>query len=120
MKKSLLVAALALPLTLTGCVVSVDGRDGDDWHSDWQDIEHQNRDKLTRLESGMTVNAVRKIMGVADFNELYQQQGNDIQVLFYRTQRKESDGVTSKDECTPIVFKNGTLIGLGETAYASI
>ncbi|WP_438864202.1 DUF3192 domain-containing protein [Neptunicella sp.] len=120
MKKTLLIAALVLPLTLSGCIVSVDGRDGEKWHSDWQDIEHQNRDKLTRLENGMSVNAVKKIMGVADFNELYQQQGHNIQVLFYRTQRKESDGITNKDECTPVVFKDGNLIGLGETAYSAI
>jgi hypothetical protein len=41
-------------------------------------------------------------------------------VLFYRTHRRDGDGVTTKDECTPLVFKNGLLIGWGDAAYQAL
>jgi hypothetical protein len=59
-------------------------------------------------------------MGVADFNESYQKNGEQIQVLFYRTNRLHKDGLTTKDECTPLIFKNNQLVSWGENAYKQI
>jgi len=28
------------------------------------------------------------------------------------------DGITTKDECTPLVFRNGNLVGWGDSAYS--
>ena len=41
---------------------------------------------------------------------------NNYQVMFYRTQHVKSDGITTQDECTFLLFVNGILkeIGLGE------
>jgi hypothetical protein len=37
--------------------------------------------------------------------------------LFYRTQRKHSDGETTRDETTPLVFRDNRLIGWGDGVY---
>ena len=120
MKKIVLVAALMMPVVLTGCVVSVDGRDHNKWNKSWQDTEFDNRKKIAELNVNLSIDEVRHRLGVAEFDELYQREGNNIQVLYYRTQRTVDDGITSKDECTPLVFKNGSLIGWGSTAFSAI
>lgn len=120
MKKTLIAAAILLPLSLSGCVISVDG-DGDySHHSDASDREYKNRKYISTLQLDSSLDSVRNRMGVPDFNELHQRGDDNIQVLYYRTHRREGDGMTTKDECTPLVFKNGSLIGWGETAYDNI
>lgn len=120
MKKTLLVTALVAPIVLSGCVVSVGG-DGDGMHySSWEDREYKNRRKISNLSLDMSLTNIKDSFGVPDFNELHQRGDDEVQVLYYRTQRKEGDGITTKDECTPLVFKNGVLIGWGESAYDRI
>lgn len=121
MKKTLIAAAIILPLSLSGCVVSVGGDDADGgFRSSWKDREQQNRKHIAKLMPEMSISNVSDRMGVADFNELYKKQDDQIQVLYYRTNRQDGDGVTSKNECTPLVFKNGLLVGWGETAYQNM
>lgn len=121
MKKFALAAALVLPLTLSGCVISVGDGEGDySYHSDWQDDEKRNRRHIAELSTNTDITTIRKRMGTPDFNELHSRGNDEIQVLYYRTQKREGDGVTTKDECTPLVFKNGILIGWGDTAYSNI
>jgi hypothetical protein len=120
MKKIFLAAAIILPLSLTGCVISV-GDDGDyRHHSDWEDREEKNRKSIARLEVDTKVTTIQSRMGIADFNELQRKGDDSFQVLFYRTHRRDGDGVTTKDECTPLVFKNGLLIGWGDAAYQAL
>ena len=123
MKKLILAGAMIVPLTLTGCVVSVGdgdyGYDGESYSS-WEDREYKNRKRISSLNLDMPIERVKDKMGVPDFNELYKRDSSNIQVLFYRTQRNKGDGVTTKDECTPLVFKDGVLVGWGENAYGAI
>ncbi len=120
MKKALIIAALIMPLALSGCVISVDG-DGDySHHADWDDREVENRRAIADLVTGTKLAAVKRDLGTPDFSELYQRESGEFQVLFYRTQRTKGDGITTKDECTPLVFKNGVLHGWGETAFSDI
>lgn len=120
MKSILVVAVLMAPVALSGCVIV----DGEFEHfssdRDWQHSEYKNRKHIARLQPEMTTESVKQKMGTPDFNELYDKGGKKIQVLFYRTHRKEGDGVTTKDECTPLVFENGVLVGWGDTAYSHI
>jgi len=53
-----------------------------------------------------------------DFNELFEKQDGTYRVLYYRTQKTMGDGITTKDECTPLVFRNGELVGWGDSAYS--
>jgi hypothetical protein len=120
MNKSVVVAILCTSLCLSGCVISVDG-DGDYGHtSSWQDSERKNRKYIANLQPDASYEEVLSSMGVADFNEFYKTNEDNYRVLYYRTQRLEGDGVTTKDECTPLIFKNGSLAGWGESAYKMI
>jgi hypothetical protein len=120
MRKIATAALLVLSVGLSGCVISV-GADGEyDHHADWQDIEHKNRKHIAALQPNQSYQAIAERMGLADFNELYEDNGDTVQVLYYRTQRIEGDGVTTKDECTPLVFKNQKLVGWGDSAYSLI
>lgn len=120
MKKRLVATILCTSMFLSGCVISVDG-DGDYGNSSsWHDNAKQNRKHLSRLQPGTSYEQVLNTMGVADFNEFYKTDGDQFQVLYYRTQRVEGDGITKKDECTPLVFKNGVLAGWGDNAYKMV
>ncbi|MCS6209653.1 DUF3192 domain-containing protein [Shewanella baltica] len=115
-------------LGLSGCVVNVgDGESGWDSSASWEKVQDKNRTNLTKLSLGMPKDQVMILMGTADFSEAYIQQSaqqgesnKEVLVLFYRTQRNNGDGKTTKDECTPIVLSNNALVGWGETAYSKI
>ncbi|WP_371372679.1 DUF3192 domain-containing protein [Thalassotalea aquiviva] len=123
MKKSLAALLIAAPLAmvLPGCIVVADG-DGshENITASFQDREYENRKKIARLSLDMGYLEVQDHLGVPDFNETFQRNNENIQVLFYRTNRKHKDSMTTKDECTPLVFKNGKLVSWGEKAYKMI
>lgn len=122
-KPTIIALALALSTTsLTGCVVAVsdDFKDhGNNW-SDHERTQKDNRKAISTLDVAMTLEAIQGKMGVPDFSELHEDNGETVRVLFYRTHKTKSDGKTTKDECTPLVFKDGKLTGWGETAYKHI
>lgn len=112
--------ATPLLLSLSGCVISVDG-DGFDGHSaSWEDRQYKNRRIIADLDLDMSAEQVKSRLGVPDFNELIKRDSDVYQVLFYRTHRERGDGKTTKEECTPLVLKNGALIGWGDQAYHNI
>ncbi|WP_051202127.1 DUF3192 domain-containing protein [Ferrimonas senticii] len=113
------LAAATLALGLSGCVISVNDGDWDADNTPWSKIEKQNRQQLELVEVGMTQRQVFSIMGTADFNEMVQTDAGAIQVLYFRTQHRSSDGETSKDECTPLVLKDGKVAGWGDVALSS-
>ncbi|MGI2002372.1 DUF3192 domain-containing protein [Shewanella frigidimarina] len=124
MKLKLIAAALigATSLGLSGCVISVGDHESGKSADYWQVQQDKNRDLLSKLSMGMSSDQVATLMGTADFSEAYTKstQNNaeqSIKVLFYRTQWAEGDGKTTKDECTPIVFRDDVLVGWGDTAY---
>jgi predicted small secreted protein len=120
MKTILLFALLASSVLLSGCVVSVGGGSDSHYGGDWEDREYNNREHIANLNKGESYEGVLRKMGVADFNELYEKQDGTYRVLYYRTQKTMSDGITTKDECTPLVFKQGELVGWGDSAYRMI
>lgn len=116
MNKPLAIAVLSLSLMgLSGCIISV--KPDQHGQADWQQREEHNRKTIASLAPGMSMQEVTARLGGPDFSELYKQDQQDIQVFFYRTHRHHGDGTTSKDECTPLVFKQAQLVGWGETAY---
>ena len=120
MNKWAVATIFGLSLGLSGCVVSVGGDGEYGHHSDWEDKEQKNRQHISRLQLGASYQQTLNRMGIAEFNELYGKGDDNYHVLFYRTQRIESDGITTKDECTPLVFKNDALVGWGDNAYSFI
>ena len=84
----------------------------------WQMEMKRNNENLLKLEMGMSKEDVITIMGKPTFNEAYQSlYGKSVVILFYYTQRKWADGSYTKDECTPIVFEDGKLVGWGDEFY---
>lgn len=125
--KLILPLAMASLFTvgLSGCMVVVDkdGTDfsvGNSWNSDWEKAEKRNRAHIAQLQPGDSLKQVQSRMGVADFSEGFSRDGVEMVVLYYRTQRTAEDGKTSRDECTPLLFKQGQLIGWGEQSLQQI
>ena len=102
-KLSTVTAVLVLVMLLSCC---------------WRAIQGANRRGLMRLELGMTMSHVLRVMGTPDLKEAYRlEKGEALEVLFYYTNRKWGNGNITKDECTPIVFEAGKLIGWGDLIY---
>jgi len=128
MNQTLKAALIAIPLTmsLTGCViVSTDEDTRADWmesssQEKWQKLQKENKRKIAELEVGDSYANVRSTMGTPEFNEAFNSEGKEYKVLFYRTRHKHSDGETTKDECTPLIFKDGKLTSWGDKAYSKL
>lgn len=117
-KLKVFAVALFCSAALSACIF-IDGRP--DWnHDDWRDEQRENREVIANLNLGMSRDTVVDRLGTPAFSEAYSRDGDDYQVLFFRTRHRHSDGDTSRDETTPLVFKNGNLTGWGEEAYASV
>ena len=67
-----------------------------------------NRNQLDNLNVGMTTDQVRRAMGKPYKSEFW----GDKQIWFYITEW-QSDGQTTTDEMTPLVFENDILLGWG-------
>jgi outer membrane protein assembly factor BamE (lipoprotein component of BamABCDE complex) len=115
----IVVVGLAAVL-VSGCVVSVGGNRGSSGESGWQQIERENREAIARLSKGMYVEEVRSRMGTPDFLESFSRDGYAYQVFFYRTHRVKADGMTTRDETTPLIFEDGFLVGWGEAAWRDL
>jgi hypothetical protein len=117
-----LVAAVAVISSLSGCVVAVgnDDFDDDDDGNNWKKTQQYNQNYVSGLKMGTDIGAVRQNLGVPAFSESFNKQGETVDVLFYRTHHSHSDGMTSKDECTALIFKRGVLVGWGDKAYQNL
>ncbi|GIU09733.1 DUF3192 domain-containing protein [Shewanella morhuae] len=83
----------------------------------WEDRQAYNSQKISDLVLGQDIASVKTLLGKADFSEAKRLKETQLQVLFYRTHHEKSDGVTTKEECTPLIFENGQLIAWGQDTY---
>lgn len=83
----------------------------------WEDRQIYNQGKLTELKLGQSGESVLALMGRPDFSEAKLSQGQTLNILFYRTHQTKSDGITTKDECTPLLFRNDQLVAWGDDTY---
>ncbi|WP_335901503.1 DUF3192 domain-containing protein [Shewanella algae] len=83
----------------------------------WEGRQAYNQSMVSELQLGQTLAEVTQTLGKADFSEAKQTEGRSLQVLFYRTHHSKSDGKTTKDECTPLLFEDGQLLAWGEDTY---
>lgn len=84
---------------------------------DWEDRQEFNQVQISKLNLGATKTEILQLLGGPDITEAKRVNGKEIQVMFYRTQHINADGITTQDECTPLLFENSTLIALGKSAY---
>jgi outer membrane protein assembly factor BamE (lipoprotein component of BamABCDE complex) len=113
------IFAVLLFASLSGCVV-VNGKHHSWSDGDWKDEQRDNRQAISELEIGLARNQVVGQLGTPNFSEAFTRDGDEFRVLSYRTRHRHSDGETTRDETTPLVFKNDKLIGWGEEVLASI
>ncbi len=109
--------AAALAVSLSGCVIAVGGNHESDSDSSWKKTQRFNQEQINKLSLDMSADDIRTLLGTPDFTESFSKDGTSVQVLFYRTHHVKSDGKTTKDECTPLVFKQNRLTGWGDKAY---
>lgn len=84
----------------------------------WQDREAYNKRFIAKLDSGADhpIEEVLNTLGTPDLT-FVKKRGDDLyQIVFYRTQHIKSDGITTKDECTGLLFKNKKLLVWGQQA----
>lgn len=121
MKKSLsFCLVIALFFSLSGCFISVNDGEYGDGRSGWQKDEQRNRALIADLELNTQEVEIRDLLGTPNFSESFESNGDEYSILFYRTERLHEDGMTTKDESTPLVFRESRLIGWGDTVYSRI
>jgi outer membrane protein assembly factor BamE (lipoprotein component of BamABCDE complex) len=84
---------------------------------DWKDREEYNKIQISKLELGLQKKQVLELLGSPDITEAKREDNKELQVMFYRTQHKQADGITTEDECTALLFENNELIAWGDSAY---
>jgi len=110
----LLAATFMLPLS--GCVIAINTDDWESEHGNWESKQKTNLKLIKQLELGRSINAIESELGTPDIVESFKRDDVAYKVLFYRTQHVNSDGKTTRDETTPLVFVDGELVGWGESA----
>lgn len=84
----------------------------------WEDREAFNRQYIAKIKlDTFTFDQALTELGSPDITEAKKRLDKNYQVLFYRTQHMKSDGFTTQDECTPLLFINGLLTAIGSNAY---
>ena len=111
--KTLIAAAVTATL-LSGCVVSIHDDEMDFNHHDWKRKQQENREAISSLKMGATLDSAKNRLGNPDDSEGYQKEGKQITVLYYRTRHAHEDGKTTRDETTPVIFVDGSLVGWGD------
>jgi len=84
----------------------------------WQERETFNLKQIGRLDLGAPKGDVIRLLGSPDISEAKATAEGEVLVLFYRTHHVKSDGITTRDECTPLLFKDDLLIAWGADAYS--
>ena len=119
----LTILAIILITTTAGCVIVTDREDFEDWNyssNSWEREQERNREAIADLALGTSVEQVRQTLGDPDFSEAYRNEGHDYLILRYRTHHRHSDGDTTQDETTPLLFEDGVLVAWGETVLAQM
>jgi outer membrane protein assembly factor BamE (lipoprotein component of BamABCDE complex) len=110
--------AALIVISLSGCIVI---GDRDNWNdSDWEQTQQDNREIISDLALNTELKSVRLKLGAPNFSEAFTQSNDEYRVLYYRTQHRHSDGDTTKDETTPLIFKNNRLVGWGHDALMKV
>ena len=84
----------------------------------WQDREAFNNRFISKLDEKeiVPIENVLETLGSPDLTYVSQVKEDIFQIIYYRTQLVKSDGITTQDECTGLLFKNGLLLVWGDNA----
>lgn len=113
-----LAAMLAAGTLASGCII-VDGNDDGD-HGSFAGQDRDMRKQLAELPLGSSLDSVRQALGEPYFTDAFKVGDAEYRVLRYRSHHSHSDGDTTRDETTPLLFQDGKLISIGELALARV
>ncbi|MBQ4835111.1 MULTISPECIES: DUF3192 domain-containing protein [Pseudoalteromonas] len=87
----------------------------------WKDREAFNKRFISKLkpDTRMDLDSVLDNLGSPDLTYVKSNDDTVFQIVFYRTQLMKPDGITTQDECTGLLFKNGQLILWGAGAVVA-
>ncbi|CAB0149797.1 hypothetical protein PSI9734_00376 [Pseudidiomarina piscicola] len=112
----IILIGFVIYLAATALILAIYQADPD--NMSWQERETFNLKQIGRLDLGIPKEDIIRLLGSPDISEAKSTAtGEEVLVLFYRTHHVKSDGITTRDECTPLLFKNGSLIAWGADAY---
>jgi hypothetical protein len=110
-KKFLLVILLSLASYGLFVLLVVNFYDDSPSNMQWEDRESFNRLYISKLALGqLNIEQVIEDLGSPDIIKAKQTEKVNYQVLFYRTQHVISDGITTQEECSYLVFINNLLV----------
>jgi hypothetical protein len=112
------ISRILMALTVYGIfvILVVNFYDDSPANMKWEDREAYNQKFIAKLQlDQFTFEQALIQLGSPDITEAKIKDSKKFQVLFYRTHHITSDGVTTQDECSFLVFVDGQLkeIGLG-------
>lgn len=114
-------SGMALIFTLlSGCVIAINDDESNSSNNKTIQAQRHNQSYISTLQVGARQESIRTSLGVPDFTESFSKNGETIEVLFYRTHHTHGDGMTTKDECTALIFKAGILTAWGDKAYQQL
>lgn len=96
------------------------------WNPQYEPFDSEIEDarntyNLERLLRGMTREDVYTIMGMPDLYGRYETVDRDyVSVFYYYTATQVDDGAAARNEVTPLVIRNGKLVGWGVEYLQSI
>ncbi len=116
MDKTLLVLLSIAALTYVVTVnLVVNFYDDNPKNMQWEDREEYNRQFIAQLSfDNYSAEQILEELGGPDITEATQIKDTYYQVMFYRTQHVKSDSITSQDECSYLLFRNGKLVKTGQ------
>lgn len=84
----------------------------------WDDREAFNRKYIQQIDLANPImrSEVNNTLGGPDITEAIEHEQGIYQIVYYRTLRAISDGITTKDECTALLFHNSRLIAVAQAA----
>ncbi|KZN47640.1 DUF3192 domain-containing protein [Pseudoalteromonas luteoviolacea] len=87
----------------------------------WKDREAFNKRFISKLKPNaeMELHTVLDNLGSPDLTYVKSDDKDVYQIVFYRTQLMKPDGITTQDECTGMLFKNGQLMLWGAGAIVA-
>ncbi|AOT10581.1 DUF3192 domain-containing protein [Pseudoalteromonas luteoviolacea] len=87
----------------------------------WKDREAFNKRFISKLkpDTQMNLETVLDNLGSPDLTYVKSDEDTVFQIVYYRTQLMKPDGITTQDECTGLLFKNGQLILWGAGAIVA-
>lgn len=84
----------------------------------WEEREDYNRHFISKVQlNKFNFEDALEELGSPDITEAKRVNNDNYQVMFYRTHHVKSDGITTQEECTALLFKNNILMSTGKTAY---